>query len=143
MSHKEKEIRGLSVVVIKRNDSILVSPGYDKVKKKSFFRLLGGGIDFGESAVKALKRELKEELDATLKNIRLLEISENIFVYNKKPGHEICFIYEAEFKNKKLYEKESFKILDSDRKGEVIWVKLNATNIAKIMPPAARKHLKS
>ena len=54
---KQKSIRPLSVAVIRKGRSFLAIPGYDTKKKKHFYRLPGGGIEFGERADEALKRE--------------------------------------------------------------------------------------
>lgn len=141
MSHQIDKIRSLAVVVIRRGDSILVSPGYDKTKNTHFYRLLGGGIDFGEESNVALKREIKEELGVELKNVKLLKVTENIFTYNNEPGHEICFIYEGEFQDEAMYNQEEFTILDSDREGKAIWLKIELDNIKMIMPPGLEKFL--
>lgn len=125
MSYNSQAIRALSLAII-RNDKnqILVSPGYDKIKKESFYCLLGGGIEFGESSFQALNREFKEELNVELKNCRLLNISENIFSFNGLPGHEIQFVYEAEFIDSNNYKIDHFNILDSNEEGYAIWLDL-------------------
>ena len=43
---KFKEIRPVVLGIAIKNGKILVSEGYDKVKKKTFYRCLGGGIEF-------------------------------------------------------------------------------------------------
>lgn len=131
------QIRAISVAIIKNKGRILVSPGYDKVKDLSFYRLLGGGIDYGEKAIDALRREFKEELNVELTNCKLLNVKENIFTYNGQPYHEICFIYEAEFADPSLYEQEEFKILDcvdEDDDGKVIWLDMADSKDKNIFP---------
>ena len=102
MNYKEaksmfkESIRPLVVAVIKKEDKILVMPGYDKVKNEHFYRLPGGGIEFGETSEDALKREFREEIGAEIKIIKQIGISENIFTYEGKKGHEIVIAYEAE-----------------------------------------------
>ncbi len=44
-------IRALAIGVIRRGDELLVYEGHDASKNKTFYRPLGGGIDFGEPAV--------------------------------------------------------------------------------------------
>lgn len=134
MSLSEGRVRPLAVVIIRRNNQILLSPGYDKVKDSHFYRLIGGGVEFGETSLEALKRELQEELAAELVNIRLLNVIENIFTYNGQQGHEIGFIYEAEFKDKSNYDKEKFSILDSHVDNYAIWVEINEKNAPIVFP---------
>lgn len=106
-------IRALSLCIIKRGDKILVMDGHDNKKNQDYYRLLGGGIEFGEYAKDALVREFKEELDAELINIKYITTLENIFTLNEGKGHEVVMIFEADFKDESLYEKESMKIMDT------------------------------
>lgn len=59
--------------------------------------LVGGKIQLNETSEQAAKRELKEELDFEVKNLKFKSIIENIY---KKPSgqevHELCFLYETE-----------------------------------------------
>lgn len=139
MSILNEKIRAIALVIIKHNNKTLVSPGYDKVKDNHFYRLIGGGIEFGETAIEALNREVKEELDTELINCKLLDISENIFTYNEFKGHEICFVFEADFKNNSFYERNEFQILDSDIDNKAIWAEINEDTISKIKPESAMK----
>ncbi len=130
----EGRVRALAVAVLRKGKKVLVSPGYDKVKDEHFYRLIGGGVEFGETSLEALKRELQEELAAEIINYKLLNIIENIFTYNGEQGHEIGFIYEAEFKDRSLYKKEKFQILDSHIDNYAIWVEINEKNADLVYP---------
>lgn len=74
--NKFKEIRPIVLGIARRGNKILVSEGYDKSKNQTFYRCLGGGIEFLETSQEALKREFKEEIDIDieiddfLRNIR-------------------------------------------------------------------------
>ena len=52
--NKFKEIRPIVLGIVKRNNKILVSKGYDKKKNQTFYRCLGGGIEFLETSEEAL-----------------------------------------------------------------------------------------
>lgn len=86
-------IRCISVGLPVRSGHVLVLDGSDRVKNESFHRAIGGGIEFGETAEEALRREFAEELGVTLTDVRLLDVVENIFDYEGHPGHEIAFVY--------------------------------------------------
>jgi ADP-ribose pyrophosphatase YjhB (NUDIX family) len=58
-----------------------------------FLRLPGGGVEFGERADDAVRREFAEELGVTLDDAHLLGIIENIFDRPAKRGHEIVYVY--------------------------------------------------
>ncbi len=107
-------IRPLALAIIRKNNKILVQLGYDGKKDQKFYRLPGGGIEFGETGAEALKREFKEEINSTLNNIKFLGVLENIFTFEGKNGHEVVMIYKADLKKKSLYKEKVIKILDND-----------------------------
>lgn len=72
---------------------MLVLNGRDEVRGLDFHRAIGGGIEFGERAEDALRREFMEELGVHVEHAELLGVYENIFVYEGEPAHEIAHIY--------------------------------------------------
>ena len=60
--NKFKEIRPIVLGLAIKDNKLLVSEGFDKVKNQTFYRCLGGGIEFLEKSTDALKREFKEEI---------------------------------------------------------------------------------
>ena len=89
-------IRNLAVGLPLRDGHVLVLEGADRVKGQSFYRAIGGGIEFGETAEAALRREFTEELAVTLQRVRLLGVLESIFEYEGVPGHEIVHVFSVE-----------------------------------------------
>lgn len=105
-------IRPIVLAVIWRGDALLVFEARDDVKDETFYRPLGGGVEFGESSTEALKREFAEELDAEIVVKDRLGVLENVFTWQGRPGHEIAFLYEAAFVDASRYQREEMKILD-------------------------------
>jgi 8-oxo-dGTP pyrophosphatase MutT (NUDIX family) len=97
------QIRALAVCVFRREDCILVIEANDQVKGETFYRPLGGGIEFGETSLDAVKREIREEIGAEITDLEYLGVLENIFTYDGEPGHEIVQIYDGRFLNDSLY----------------------------------------
>jgi 8-oxo-dGTP pyrophosphatase MutT (NUDIX family) len=89
-------IRNIAVGLPIRDGHVLVLNGMDTVKNVAFHRAIGGGIEFGETAETALRREFVEELGVTLGRVTLLDVAENIFEYEGEPGHEIAHIFAVE-----------------------------------------------
>lgn len=132
--NKFKEIRPVVLGIAKKNNKILVSEGYDKIKNQTFYRCLGGGIEFLETSQEALKREFKEELGIDIEVGEYCGIAENIFTFQGKDGHEIIFFYNIKIREEEY--KEKFPIIDDDGEGEAIWVDIDEfKNNKKILYP--------
>ncbi len=80
-------IRNIAVGLSVRSGRVLVLDGFDRVKGEAFHRAIGGGIEFGETAEAALRREFLEELGVALGTVRLLEVVENAGDRRDPPGH--------------------------------------------------------
>jgi len=111
---KVPKIRTIAIGIFRQDDRIFVMEGYDPLKKQTFYRPLGGSIEFGEKAQDSLKRELMEEANAEITNVRYLGTVENIFTYNGEMGHEIVLVYEADFIDSSIYEQEYMDCHEDD-----------------------------
>ena len=58
-----------------------------------FHRLVGGGVEPGESARDGAIREVREELGADLVDVELLGVLESIFELDGQPGHDVVFVH--------------------------------------------------
>lgn len=81
--------------MIRDGNEIFVLEGRDEVKGETFYRPLGGAIEFGELASNAVRRELMEELGVDVAEARLLTVLENVFTYQGRLGHEVDFVFEV------------------------------------------------
>lgn len=108
--NKFKEIRPIVLGIAIKDNKLLVGEGYDNEKNQTFYRCLGGGIEFLEKSTDALKREFKEEINADIVVKDFLGVFENIFTYTGKNAHEIVFFYSIEIPDK--YYKDEYKIID-------------------------------
>jgi ADP-ribose pyrophosphatase YjhB (NUDIX family) len=88
--------------LIRRGDRILVERGRDEVKNETYYRLLGGTVEFGEKGAESVRRELLEELGAETEVGRLVATIENLFTYEGQPAHEICLVYECALRDQNL-----------------------------------------
>lgn len=116
---KKRRIRPLALCLFRRGDKILVARGYDAVKDQTFYRPIGGGINFGERGADAVRREVREELDAEVVDVVYLGAFENIFAYEGKPGHEIILIYDGRFTDPKLNEDDT--LLEGEDDEELLY----------------------
>lgn len=100
---KFQDPRSIALCICSYDKHILVFEGKNPVDKSIYYRPVGGGIEFREYGHQTVKREFKEELGLTLKNINYLFTLENIFEYNNQWAHEIALIYDGELEDKSQY----------------------------------------
>ena len=112
------QIRPIALCVFHNNNRILVFEGYDKAKDEIFYRPLGGGIEFGEKSEEAVRRELKEELNVEIANLRYLGMLENIYTFNGGSYHEVVMVYDGTLVESGLYERDM--ILGKEANGDDI-----------------------
>ena len=117
-------IRPIVIALIRRDEYILVFKNHDASRDHTYYRPLGGGIEFSEFAEDALKREFIEELNEELTDLRPLTVVENIFILEDDMKHEIVFVYEASFLNLEAYQRGDLQIID-DPDVEVHWVHID------------------
>ena len=64
-----------------------------KENPDGYHRLIGGGVELGESHGDAIVREVDEELGAQIRDLTFLTTVESIFRIDGTLGHEIVFLY--------------------------------------------------
>lgn len=131
---KFKEIRPIALGLAIKNNKLLVSEGFDKVKNETFYRCLGGGIEFLEKSEEALKREFLEEINVDITVKDFLGISENIFTYQGKKAHELILFYSIEISDENY--QEDYKVIDDHGETIAKWIDIDEfKNKNKILYP--------
>lgn len=131
---KFKEIRPITLGLAIKNNKLLVSEGFDKVKKETFYRCLGGGIEFLEKSKEALKREFLEEINIDITVKDFLGISENIFTYQGKKAHELILFYSIDISDENY--QEEYKVVDDHGETVAKWIDIDEfKNKNKILYP--------
>ncbi|MCI0397532.1 MAG: NUDIX hydrolase [Chloroflexi bacterium] len=119
-------IRALAICVFRRDGRILVFEGHDTVKGKVFYRPLGGSVEFGEYSRETIIREMQEELNAEISELRYLGSLENIFTYQGETGHEIIQVYDASFVDSSFYERPLLQGIEDDAQPfKAVWKSLD------------------
>ena len=116
-------IRPLALAVFRDGPRILVEDNSAQDRRDYFYRPPGGGVEFGERAIDAVRREMREEFDAEIADVRSVGTLENIFDYHGRPGHEVVFVFETRFVDASFYEAE--RIVGTEGAGiriEAIWL---------------------
>ena len=116
-------IRPLALAVFRDGPRILVEDNSAQDRRDYFYRPPGGGVEFGERAIDAVRREMREEFGAEIADVRPVGTLENIFDYHGRPGHEIVFVFETRFVDGSYYAAE--RIIGTEGAGiriEAIWL---------------------
>ena len=116
---KKKKIRPLALCVFRRGDKIFVAEGHDPANNKTFYRPIGGGIEFGERASETVAREVMEEINAEVADLVYIGTLENIFTYEGNPGHEICLMFDGRFVDETL-NADDYSVIGVDD-GEILF----------------------
>ena len=118
-----KKIRAIALGLIEHEGHVFVSKGIDPKTEETYYRFLGGGIEFGETSQAALAREFMEEIQAELIELEYITCLDNIFTYNGKPKHELIQLFRARFADDAFYQlKASFRLVEGDRIKQAIWL---------------------
>lgn len=132
--NKFKEIRPIVLGLAIKDNKLLVSEGFDKIKNQKFYRCLGGGIEFLEKSTDALKREFKEEINIDIVVKEFLGISESIFTYQGKNAHEHVFYYNIDILDEDY--KDEYIVIDDNGQSKAVWIDINEfKNGNKILYP--------
>lgn len=128
---QHRQIRNIALGFVLRGDRVLVSFGEDRLRGSRYCRAVGGGIEFGETAEQALRREFQEELAVDLEEVRLIGVLENLFEHEGQFGHEIVHLFLAESAQLSQTELEQpLRILDT---GETAgWLSVGEFDEAKL-----------
>lgn len=92
---RDQRLRVIAIAMVVHHDHVLLAEGHDSVKDETFYRALGGEVEFGETASDAVIREFQEETGLTLERIDPLGVVENLFMLEGQPGHEVVFEFVA------------------------------------------------
>lgn len=99
---KKARIKPLALCVFQQDNKIFVSKGYDSVTDQTFYRPIGGKIEFGEYGHDTVIREVMEEINAEVVDVHYLAMFENIFTFEGNHGHEIVLLYGGRFVDESL-----------------------------------------
>ena len=136
-------IRVIVLGLVWQDDRILVSAADDLVKQNTFYRALGGGVEFGETSQEALRREFQEEIQTDVTNVHYLGCVENLFTYNGQLGHELAQLYRCDLMNAELYGRDRITVTESSFESTAHWIQVARfkSGELRLVPEACLKFL--
>ena len=128
-------IRLVALAVIRDGPRLLVRR-YETPNGDLYYRPLGGAVEFGERAAQAVRRELREEIGAEIEHVRYLATLENLFERDGQHGHQIVFLFDADFVDRSHHAAELIIGTESGGKRiEAVWVDLSQPLDGPLYPP--------
>jgi len=119
-----RDVRPVALAVVRRRGGeILLAEHYDPTEAYTFYRPIGGGIEFGEHSRDAVRREFREELEVELTDVREVGTYERTFSFDGTDGHEIWRLYEGDIVENWPYELDRFQAEEPEHGEtfEVVW----------------------
>ena len=140
----QNSIRGKAIGLAKHKDRLLVCEVLDDEGILKGWCPLGGGIEFGEAAEAALRREIQEELGCNIQIVGDSLVLENIFEHHGIQGHEIVFAFPVQFSDSQVYAKNRFQIFEARGSSHwVEWIEIERFNRGEhiLFPPGLLEKL--
>ena len=115
---------------------------FAKTDTNEYHGLVGGRVEIGEDSFTSIVRELEEEIGEfkLKKDIKLINISENFFMFKGEKVHEILFIFKVELDECELTKKNSFTMLDKETT-KLKWIDKDDIENIWIQPKMVKKIL--
>ncbi len=114
-------MRVVAQCLLEHNGRLLLQEFWHEHDQYYFFRPPGGGIEPGEYAAAAMRREIEEELAAEVSEPELVHVLENIFEYGGKTHHEIVFLFRAAVLDERLTRVPEVKLIDNTFEFRAVW----------------------
>ncbi len=111
---KEKSIRFRAAALFLFKGKVLVHKILNRSSGELWFIPPGGGVEYGESSIDALKREIQEELGWETKEHRFINSFESFHLINGIEEHEISFMYFATPVDESVYEIDEFLVVEAN-----------------------------
>jgi len=114
-------MRVVAQCLLEHDGRILLQEFWHEHENYIFYRPPGGGIEAGEYAADAMRREIQEELAAEVSDPELVHVLENIFEYGGQTRHEIVFLFRATVLDERLIRVPEIKFIDNSFEFRAVW----------------------
>jgi len=113
-------------------------------ERSPYFYLPGGRVQMGETAQKAVIREIKEELGITISVVRPLWLNQGFFTeeVDHLNYHELCIYFLVDISNTDILEKgDKFTIMEGNERHDFEWLDFERLQEEDFRPTFLKKHI--
>lgn len=131
LPHHELIARGVTI----ENGAILVNRNSNAKTGESYCALPGGHVDEGESCVEALRREVEEEMGATVSVGDLCFVAESVYAGRHDwdgKRQEVTLFFHAKLISE--LQVENGKILSPESDKNFVWLPLGEIEATNVLP---------
>jgi len=122
LSKKSRPImRAVALCLLEHQGRLLLQEFWHEHDNYHFYRPPGGGIEHGERASDAVRREMREELNTEISEPELIDVLENIFEYGGEQKHEIVFLFWAEVLDDRITGVSELQLTDNTYNFRAVW----------------------
>jgi len=132
-----QSIRPVAIGLLRDGDRLLVAEVPNDDGSVKGWRPLGGGVEFGETAETALKREFLEELSVEIEIDGPPTIFENLYEHAGHIGHEIIFAFPIRVIDTTVTAERRFQIRDNETPVWVEWIEITRFETGEALLPTA------
>ena len=129
-------VRAAGIII--HNGKVLVHRNINE----TYYALVGGRVEAGESSADTVIREISEELGKKVEVIGYVATVENFFKFRNGNYHEILFVHRVEFVNEedKMIE-ETINNIEGRKELQYEWLDLESVGKYEIRPEVMKKVL--
>lgn len=118
-------MRAVALCLLEHQNLLLLQEFWHEHDHYHFYRPPGGGIEQGELATDAIRREMQEELGTEISTPQLVTVLENIFDYGGAVKHEIVFLFRASVLEERITGVPEVELMDTHA-FRAIWMPVGA-----------------
>lgn len=136
---EEYKLNIRAAVIITHKNKILLH----RDLRTDYYALVGGRVKLGETSEETIKREIKEEMGKDIEIKGYIATIENFFNAENKKYHEIIFVYDAEFIDKKDKENiDTIKNIEGEEYLRYEWIDIKKIDQYDVRPKTIKEILK-
>lgn len=114
-------MRAVALCLLEHQGRLLLQEFWHEHDGYHYYRPPGGGIEHGERAGEAVRREMLEELGTEISDPELIDVLENIFEYGGETKHEIVFLFRAQILDERITGVPELQLMDNNYNFRAVW----------------------